>query len=84
MYLYVGFHYTRVCYSRLCSVHVCLLSVIFARLNLCLKLNYNILSIGELHLTPIHGAIQLRPSFEYLNKGDANARQNASLTEEGI
>lgn len=39
---------------------------------------------GELHLTPLHGALQLRPSFEYLNKGEANARQNASLTEEGI
>lgn len=39
---------------------------------------------GELHLTPLHGALQLRPSFEYLNKGEANAQLNASLTEEGI
>ncbi|KAK2564331.1 DNA-directed RNA polymerase III subunit RPC5 [Acropora cervicornis] len=38
---------------------------------------------GELHLTPLHGALQLRPSFEYLNKGEANAQLNASLTEEG-
>ncbi|XP_068672211.1 DNA-directed RNA polymerase III subunit RPC5-like isoform X1 [Montipora foliosa] len=42
-----------------------------------------ILRQGELHLTPLHGALQLRPSFEYLNKGEANTRQNASLTEEG-
>lgn len=44
-----------------------------------------VFSLGELHLTPIHGALQLRPSFEYLNKGEANVRaQNASFTEEGI
>lgn len=42
-----------------------------------------VLREGELHLTPIHGALQLRPSFEYLNKGEANVRQNTSLTEEG-
>ncbi|CAH3013932.1 unnamed protein product [Porites evermanni] len=42
-----------------------------------------VLRQGELHLTPICGALQLRPSFEYLNKGESNVRQNTSLTEEG-
>lgn len=42
-----------------------------------------ILLLGELHLTPIHGVLQLRPSFEYLNKGEANVRQASNLTEEG-
>ncbi|KAJ7361996.1 DNA-directed RNA polymerase III subunit RPC5 [Desmophyllum pertusum] len=37
----------------------------------------------ELHLTPIHGTLQLRPCFEYLNKGEANVRQASNLTEEG-
>ena len=40
--------------------------------------------LGELHLTPIHGVLQLRPSFEYLNKGEANVRQASNLAEEGI
>ena len=40
--------------------------------------------LGELHLTPICGALQLRPSFEYLNKGESNVRQNTSVTEEGM
>ena len=26
---------------------------------------------GELHLTPVCAAVQLRPSFQYLDKGDA-------------
>ena len=42
------------------------------------------LFLGELHLTPICGALQLRPSFEYLNKGESNVRQNTSVTEEGM
>ncbi|KAM7448595.1 DNA-directed RNA polymerase III subunit RPC5 [Porites harrisoni] len=42
-----------------------------------------VLRQGELHLTPICGALQLRPSFEYLNKGESNVRQNTSVTEEG-
>ena len=73
------------------SVHVLLIhgEIVYCKFHqvefhLCLKLTTLFLSTGELHLTPIHGALQLRPSFEYLNKGDANARQNASLTEEGI
>lgn len=44
---------------------------------------HNSLLLGELHLTPIHGVLQLRPSFEYLNKGEANMRQVSNLTEEG-
>ena len=37
----------------------------------------------ELHLSPIHGVLQLRPSFEYLNKGESNVRQAQNVNEEG-
>ncbi|XP_020608714.1 DNA-directed RNA polymerase III subunit RPC5-like [Orbicella faveolata] len=47
------------------------------------RYSVGILREGELHLTPIHGILQLRPSFEYLNKGEANMRQASNLTEEG-
>lgn len=47
------------------------------------RYSVGILREGELHLTPIHGILQLRPSFEYLNKGEANMRQASNLAEEG-
>ena len=31
-----------------------------------------------LHLTPIHGIVQLRPSFEYLDKADDNSKKNSA------
>ena len=37
-------------------------------------------SSGCLHLTPIHGFIQLRPSFEYLNKADTNKKATATAS----
>ena len=38
--------------------------------------------VGELHLTPLHGVLQLRPSFDYLNKGQANSKQGAAHVNE--
>lgn len=31
--------------------------------------------LDELHLTPFHGAVQLRPSFKYLDKIDEKKKQ---------
>lgn len=47
------------------------------------RYSVGLLKEGELHLTPVHGVLQLRPSFEYLNKGEANVRQASNLTDEG-
>lgn len=33
---------------------------------------------GALHLTPIHGFVQLRPSFEYLDRADDNKQTTSS------
>ncbi|KAM6156225.1 DNA-directed RNA polymerase III subunit RPC5 isoform 2-T2 [Rhynchocyon petersi] len=38
---------------------------------------------GELHLTPLHGILQLRPSFSYLDKADAKHREREAATEAG-
>lgn len=38
---------------------------------------------GELHLTPLHGILQLRPSFSYLDKADARHREREAATEAG-
>ncbi|XP_066131988.1 DNA-directed RNA polymerase III subunit RPC5 isoform X1 [Saccopteryx bilineata] len=38
---------------------------------------------GELHLTPLHGVLQLRPSFSYLDKADAKHREREAATEAG-
>lgn len=38
-------------------------------------------SIGELHLTPLHGILQLRPSFTYLDKADAKHREREAANE---
>nr|XP_045051369.2 DNA-directed RNA polymerase III subunit RPC5 isoform X2 [Desmodus rotundus] len=36
---------------------------------------------GELHLTPLHGILQLRPSFSYLDKADAKHREREVANE---
>lgn len=36
---------------------------------------------GELHLTPLHGILQLRPSFTYLDKADAKHREREAANE---
>ncbi|NXK92419.1 RPC5 polymerase, partial [Formicarius rufipectus] len=38
---------------------------------------------GELHLTPLHGILQLRPSFTYLDKADAKHREREAAIEGG-
>nr|XP_012635674.1 DNA-directed RNA polymerase III subunit RPC5 isoform X2 [Microcebus murinus] len=38
---------------------------------------------GELHLTPLHGILQLRPSFSYLDKADAKHREREAANEAG-
>ncbi|XP_064414739.1 DNA-directed RNA polymerase III subunit RPC5 isoform X2 [Latimeria chalumnae] len=38
---------------------------------------------GELHLTPLHGILQLRPSFSYLDKADAKHREREAINEGG-
>ncbi|XP_043945565.1 DNA-directed RNA polymerase III subunit RPC5 isoform X2 [Protopterus annectens] len=36
---------------------------------------------GELHLTPLHGILQLRPSFSYLDKADAKHKEREAALE---
>ncbi|XP_025032052.1 DNA-directed RNA polymerase III subunit RPC5 [Python bivittatus] len=38
---------------------------------------------GELHLTPLHGILQMRPSFAYLDKADAKYREREAANEHG-
>ncbi|XP_075421525.1 DNA-directed RNA polymerase III subunit RPC5 isoform X2 [Ascaphus truei] len=38
---------------------------------------------GELHLTPLHGILQLRPSFSYLDKADSKYREREAANEAG-
>uniref|UniRef100_A0A8C3VPI9 RNA polymerase III subunit E n=1 Tax=Catagonus wagneri TaxID=51154 RepID=A0A8C3VPI9_9CETA len=38
---------------------------------------------GELHLTPLHGILQLRPSLSYLDKADAKHREREAANEAG-
>ncbi|XP_066496505.1 DNA-directed RNA polymerase III subunit RPC5 [Tiliqua scincoides] len=38
---------------------------------------------GEIHLTPLHGILQLRPSFSYLDKADAKHREREAANEGG-
>ncbi|XP_006892703.1 PREDICTED: DNA-directed RNA polymerase III subunit RPC5 isoform X1 [Elephantulus edwardii] len=38
---------------------------------------------GELHLTPLHGILQLHPSFSYLDKADAKHREREAANEAG-
>lgn len=39
--------------------------------------------VDEMHLTPFHGAVQLRPSFKYLDKIDEKHKQaNKKVNDE--
>uniref|UniRef100_A0A4W3I198 Polymerase (RNA) III (DNA directed) polypeptide E n=1 Tax=Callorhinchus milii TaxID=7868 RepID=A0A4W3I198_CALMI len=38
---------------------------------------------GELHVTPLHGILQMRPSFSYLDKADAKHREREAANEAG-
>lgn len=41
------------------------------------------LQLDEMHLTPFHGVVQLRPSFKYLDKIDEKHRQaNKKVSDE--
>ncbi|XP_038065974.1 DNA-directed RNA polymerase III subunit RPC5-like isoform X2 [Patiria miniata] len=42
-----------------------------------------ILKDGELHLTPLHGIMQLRPSFSYLDKADMKSKVEKAADNEG-
>ncbi|CAH2307155.1 DNA-directed RNA polymerase III subunit RPC5 [Pelobates cultripes] len=38
---------------------------------------------GELHVTPLHGLLQMRPSFSYLDKADTKHREREAANEAG-
>uniref|UniRef100_A0AAR2LRI3 DNA-directed RNA polymerase III subunit RPC5 C-terminal domain-containing protein n=1 Tax=Pygocentrus nattereri TaxID=42514 RepID=A0AAR2LRI3_PYGNA len=38
---------------------------------------------GELHLTPLHGILQMRPGFSYLDKADSKHREREAANEAG-
>ena len=42
----------------------------------------NMFSLGELHLTPLQGIIQLRPNFEYVDR--AKDKKASAVKEEGL
>ena len=42
----------------------------------------NMFSLGELHLTPLQGIIQLRPNFEYVDR--AKDKKTSDVKEEGL
>lgn len=39
--------------------------------------------IGELHITPLTGILQMRPSFSYLDKADNKTREREAANEGG-
>ena len=39
------------------------------------------MSIGELHITPLTGILQMRPSFSYLDKADNKTREREAANE---
>lgn len=39
------------------------------------------LQIGELHITPLTGILQMRPSFSYLDKADNKTREREAANE---
>lgn len=49
----------------------------------CSNYGIGIFQDGELHITPLKGIIQLRPEFNYLDKSDKRARDDAKNTGEG-
>lgn len=38
---------------------------------------------GEIHVTPLHGILQLRPSFTYLDKADSKYREREAANDAG-
>lgn len=36
-------------------------------------------TVGELHLTPVSGVLQIRPSFAYLDKSDSQLQKSAQI-----
>ena len=36
---------------------------------------------GELHVTPLTGILQMRPSFSYLDKADSKTREREAANE---
>ncbi|XP_053327192.1 DNA-directed RNA polymerase III subunit RPC5 [Spea bombifrons] len=38
---------------------------------------------GEIHVTPLHGILQMRPSFTYLDKADSKFREREAANEAG-
>lgn len=42
-----------------------------------------VVSDGELHLSPVDAVVALRPSFDYLDRGDKKGRQEARELGEG-
>ncbi|KAM9305142.1 DNA-directed RNA polymerase III subunit RPC5 [Gastrophryne carolinensis] len=38
---------------------------------------------GEIHVTPLHGILQMRPSFTYLDKADSKFREREAANEGG-
>ena len=39
---------------------------------------------GELHLTPLHAVVQMRPSFTYLDKADVKMKVEVGAGDGGI
>lgn len=50
----------------------------------CTNYAVGIFQDGELHVTPLRGIIQMRPQFNYLDKGDKRAKDDAKTMGEGI
>lgn len=42
------------------------------------------MSTGELHITPLTGILQMRPSFSYLDKADNRNREREAANEGGL
>ncbi|KAM8962179.1 DNA-directed RNA polymerase III subunit RPC5 isoform 2-T2 [Pelodytes ibericus] len=38
---------------------------------------------GEIHMTPLHGILQMRPSFSYLDKADSKYKEREAANEAG-
>lgn len=39
------------------------------------------MTTGELHVTPLTGILQMRPSFSYLDKADTKTREREAANE---
>ncbi|XP_064614481.1 DNA-directed RNA polymerase III subunit RPC5-like [Liolophura sinensis] len=47
------------------------------------KYAIGLLKDGELHLTPVHGILQLKPTFSYLDKADAKHKNDQAALDPG-